>query len=151
MMRELFRYLRSRCECGAYFSSRSRRQKIVLVIAAAYGLLLIFLTLFSSQVLEASLPEVSVYYSEGGYISGEYFESIVPEDCLRYDAEGSYMYLLVTRDTPLGERMYVRRQSVKIQAISDGFAAVTPVLERRAAVVRESERELESGGQVRMR
>ena len=127
----------------------SRRQRIVLLIAAAYGLILAGLTVFSAQIMESRLPGVRLYYADSGYVGEASYETVVPGECLLSDAEGLFIWLAEEKDTPLGRRIYVRRQPVEVAAAGDDFCALRPVLERNAPVVIGAERELYDGEQVK--
>lgn len=126
----------------------SEKQKIVLILAIGYVIVLGILTLFSNQLMKASLPEVNTYRVTNTYISGEYYDTVVSKECISFDEEGAIIYELVERDTPLGTRYYVRKQRIEIRAEDERMAAVRPVLDWKTQIIQNSSRELEDGMQV---
>lgn len=126
----------------------SEKQKIVLILAIGYVIILGILTLFSNQLMKASLPEVNTYRVTNTYISGEYYDTVVSKECISFDEEGAIIYELVERDTPLGTRYYVRKQRIEIRAEDERMAAVRPVLDWKTQIIQNSSRELEDGMQV---
>ncbi|MGI6107200.1 MAG: hypothetical protein ACOX8B_04620 [Lachnospiraceae bacterium] len=128
----------------------SRRQKAVLAAAGAYTLLLVFLTVFSTQIQKNSLPGVGICYVRNGYLEGESYNTIVSEECICGGQEGTFVWLVTEKDTPLGKRLYVKRQEVEILNVSDGQCAISPILELNQAVA-VTDGELEDGEQVILR
>lgn len=131
-------------------STLSGRQRIVLTVAAVYFSSLAFVGIFSMKLQDKVLPGVQICYVWSGYIDGKHFETILSHECINIDEQGSYIWLAVRKETPLGERVYVKRQDVEVAAAGDGVCAIRPIMELNAEVVEICNKELYSGEQVKV-
>ncbi len=80
----------------------------------AYLAALAVLTFLSAQILEASVPHVTVHEVRSDYYGETYYNKVVPLSTVASDADGEYVFELVKRDTPLGERYYLNRVGVLV-------------------------------------
>ena len=77
------------------------------------------------------------------------FNTIVPKSALRQDTNGSFVLVITSRNTPLGNRYTATRVDVQVLAEDDTSAAVTGVAENDY-VITTSSKPLAPGTQVRM-
>ena len=125
------------------------RQKIVMIVAGIYFFGLAVLTMCSAEIMEKRLPGVKAWYAGERYIEGKLYDTVISEACLRFDTEGTYVWLIVEKNTPLGTRYYVKKQMVEILAQSGQLYGVLSALEPDAPIVCYEERELEDKEQVK--
>ena len=79
------------------------------------------------------------------------YELVVPNSAIRNDANGNFVLLLRTKQSPLGNRYYVSRENVKVLAKDDTNSAISGALGAYDYVVTTSDnRMLTSGDQVRL-
>ena len=79
------------------------------------------------------------------------YELVVPNSAIRNDANGNFVLLLRTKQSPLGNRYYVSRENVKVLARDDTNSAISGALGAYDYVVTTSDnRMLTSGDQVRL-
>ena len=77
------------------------------------------------------------------------FNTIVPKSALRQDTNGSFVLVITSRNTPLGNRYTATRVDVQVLAEDDTSAAVTGIAENDY-VITTSSKPLAPGTQVRM-
>ena len=77
------------------------------------------------------------------------FNTIVPKSALRQDTNGSFVLVITSRNTPLGNRYTATRADVNVIAEDDTSAAVTGIAENDY-VITTSSKPLAPGTQVRM-
>lgn len=79
------------------------------------------------------------------------YELVVPNSAIRNDANGNFVLLLRTKQSPLGNRYYVSRENVKVLAKDDTNSAISGALGAYDYVVTTSDNKmLTSGDQVRL-
>ena len=79
--------------------------------------------------------------------------TIVPKGAIKKDNKGNFVYKIITKSSPLGNRYYAQRIDVKIDSEDDNNAAVTATsgtLDANDYVVLTSSKIVESGKQVRL-
>ena len=79
----------------------------------------------------------------------ETFDTIVPKSALREDANGNFVLIITSRNTPLGNRYIANRVDVEVLAEDDTSAAVSG-LSANDYVITTSSKPLDAGTQVRM-
>jgi multidrug efflux pump subunit AcrA (membrane-fusion protein) len=77
------------------------------------------------------------------------YDSIIPKSALREDTNGSFVYVVVAKSSPLGNRYIATRADVQILAQDDNNAAVSG-LSSGDYVITTSSKPLNAGDQVRM-
>lgn len=126
----------------------SKKQRIVAVTAAVYMAVLGILTICSDVIMKMNLPQITYSESTSGYVSGKWYETIVPNSCI-FDADtGCVIYELVEKETPLGIRYYVNQRRVEIKAEDEHSTAIIPHLEDKTRLVNSSTKELSDAVQV---
>lgn len=76
---------------------------------------------------------------------------VVPNSAVRNDKEGTFVFVLETKNSPLGNRYFAKRVPVKIEAQDSVQVAISGILEQSDYVITISEDILEAGEQVRLR
>lgn len=79
----------------------------------------------------------------------ENYEALVPKSALREDANGKFVLVVTSKNTPLGNRYTAARADVQVLAEDDTSAAVTG-LTQSDYVITTSSKPLDVGSQVRM-
>jgi len=77
------------------------------------------------------------------------YDTIIPKSALREDSNGSFVLVVVAKNTPLGNRYIATRADVQVLAQDDTNAAVSG-LSAGDYVITTSSKPLEAGTQVRM-
>ncbi len=77
------------------------------------------------------------------------FNTIVPKSALRQDTNGSFVLVITSRNTPLGNRYTATRVDVQVLAEDDTSAAVSG-LSANDYVITTSSKPIDPGSQVRM-
>ena len=77
------------------------------------------------------------------------YDAIIPKSALREDSNGSFVLVVVAKNTPLGNRYIATRADVQVLAQDDTSAAVSG-LSAGDYVITTSSKPLEAGTQVRM-
>lgn len=80
---------------------------------------------------------------------GQNYDAIIPSSAIRTDSNGSFVLLLTTKQSPLGNRYVATRIDVKVLAFDDTNSAVTG-LGYGDYVITTSSKPIEPGTQVRM-
>lgn len=78
------------------------------------------------------------------------YEVIVPNAAVRQDSQGKFVLVVNSKSTPLGNRYYVNRVDVDVQATDDDNSAVKGMITTGDFVVMTSTAPLKSGDQVRL-
>ena len=73
----------------------------------------------------------------------------MPKSALREDANGNFVLIITSRNTPLGNRYIANRVDVEVLAEDDTSAAVSG-LSANDYVITTSSKPLDAGTQVRM-
>ena len=77
------------------------------------------------------------------------YDALVPNSAVRNDANGSFVLVLTTKSTPLGNRYVATRVDVKVLASDDVNSAVSGI-SNGDYVITTSSKPIESGTLVRM-
>lgn len=78
------------------------------------------------------------------------YDLVVPNSAVREDSNGKYVLLLQVRQSPLGNRYIVARESVKVLAKDDTNSAISGAIGAYSYVITTSTRMVTSGDQVRL-
>ena len=78
------------------------------------------------------------------------YETVVPNSAVRSDANGNFVYLLVAKPSPLGNRYVAQRVDVQVAATDDVNSAVTGGIVAGDYVIATSTAPIETGMYVRM-
>lgn len=107
-----------------------------------------------SKILTFILNGEAVEISQNVSISvGEnqtLYETIVPNNSIYEDNEGSFVFALEIKKTPLGERYSVKKIRIEIVASDDYNTAIISMLTREDYVIVESMKPLENNEKVRL-
>lgn len=76
-------------------------------------------------------------------------DAVIPKSALREDSNGKFVYIITSRNTPLGNRYTATRADVQVLAEDDTSAAVSG-LAPNDYVITTSSKPLDAGSQVRM-
>ena len=74
----------------------------------------------------------------------------MPNAAVRQDSQGKFVLVVNSKSTPLGNRYYVNRVDVDVQATDDDNSAVKGMITTGDFVVMTSTAPLKSGDQVRL-
>lgn len=107
-----------------------------------------------SKILTFILNGEAVEISQNVSISvGEnqtLYETIVPNNSIYEDNEGSFVFALEIKKTPLGERYSVKKIRIEIVASDDYNTAIKSMLTMEDYVIVESMKPLENNEKVRL-
>ncbi len=78
------------------------------------------------------------------------YESVVPKGAVQTDSEGTFIYILVTKNSPLGERYIARKVDVKILAEDATSYAIQGSGISYAYCIVRTEKPIKNGEQVRL-
>ena len=78
------------------------------------------------------------------------YECVVPKGAVQTDSEGSFIYILVTKNSPLGERYIARKVDVKILAEDATSYAIQGSGISYAYCIVRTEKPIKNGEQVRL-
>ena len=78
------------------------------------------------------------------------YECIVPTSCIREDSNGSFVLVLESKSTPLGNRYYARRYDVEVLAADDNNSAVSGAFEGYEFVITTTSKPVDINQQVRL-
>lgn len=100
---------------------------------------------------------------EGGYMmpgstvinctistSNRYYDNVVPKGAVQEDTDGNFIYVLVTKNSPLGERYIARKVSVKVISEDATSCAIEAQGINGAYCIVRTEKPIENGEQVRL-
>lgn len=129
-----------------------KRKKIIRLLAVIYLVLLAALTLFSNQILMATLPQVTSGRANSRTVNGTYYNYVLPLDAVFTDQDGSCVFVLETRETPLGDRNYLRRVPVSVldRDIEKNLVAVDGAITTVEQIVTSAKTTPKDGMQVRI-
>ena len=82
--------------------------------------------------------------------SGTY-DAIIPKSAYRSDNNGGYVYIVNSKNSPLGNRYYVERVEVNLAAEDETSCAIEGAIGRGDYVITASSKPIEPGVQVRMK
>ena len=82
--------------------------------------------------------------------SSKTYDLVVPNSAVRSDSNGTFVLVLQTKQSPLGNRYIVTRESVKVLAKDDTNSAISGSIGAYTYVVTTSTRAITSGEQVRL-
>ena len=109
----------------------------------------------NSCILRISL---SAYYIQPGATtvnctistSNRSYDCVVPKGAVHQDTEGDFIYILVTKNSPLGERYIARKVPVKVLASDSTSSAIEGAGISYAYCIVRTEKEIKNGEQVRL-
>ena len=78
------------------------------------------------------------------------YDTVVPNSAIRQDTNGTFVYMLVARQSPLGNRYVAQRVDVTVSATDDINSAVSGGLATGDYVITTSTAPVEPGMYVRM-
>ena len=78
------------------------------------------------------------------------YDIVIPNSAIRTDTNGSFVYAVDAKNSPLGNRYLARRVKVEVIASDDEFSAVTGGLVNGDYVITTSSAPINNGDQVRM-
>ena len=78
------------------------------------------------------------------------YDNIVPTSAIREDSNGSFLLIIESKSTPLGNRYYARRVDVEVITSDDKQSAVTGALEGYEYVITTTTKPVEENQQVRL-
>ena len=78
------------------------------------------------------------------------YDLVVPNSAVRSDSNGSFVLVLKTKQSPLGNRYIVAREDVKVLAKDDNNSAISGAIGMYSYVVTTSSKMITSGDQVRL-
>lgn len=81
----------------------------------------------------------------------ESYETVVPNSAIREDSQGDFVYKLLAKSSPFGNRYYVRRVGITVEASDDGNSAVVGELGQGECVITNCSVVLENGDSVRLK
>ena len=82
--------------------------------------------------------------------SSKTYDLVVPNSAVRTDANGTFVLILKTKQSPLGNRYIVTRESVKVLAKDDTNSAISGAIGAYTYVITTSTRSISPGDQVRL-
>lgn len=82
--------------------------------------------------------------------SNRYYDCVVPKGAVQSDTEGSFIYILLTKNTPLGERYIARKVPVKVLAEDATSYAIEGAGVSMAYCIVRTEKPIKNGEQVRL-
>ena len=81
---------------------------------------------------------------------GAEYETVVPNSAIRSDTNGSYVFTVTTKSSPLGSRYIATRVDVAVLASDDSNSAVTGALDPGDYVITTCSKPISGGDKVRM-
>lgn len=78
------------------------------------------------------------------------YDLVVPTSCIREDSNGSFILIIESKSTPLGNRYYARRVDVEIITSNDTKSAISGALEGYEYVITTTTKPVEENQQVRL-
>ncbi|MBO4927932.1 MAG: efflux RND transporter periplasmic adaptor subunit [Clostridiales bacterium] len=82
--------------------------------------------------------------------SNRNYENVVPKGAVQQDTEGDFIYILVTKNSPLGERYIARKVSVKVLAEDATSCAIEGAGINYAYCIVRTGKPIKNGEQVRL-
>ena len=108
--------------------NRNTGRRCILVILVLYLAALAVFTFASDSILNQTVPHVKSCRVASAYIKETYYDKTVPATAYCFDEKhGCYIFEVVRKMTPLGERCYLNRISVKLIETDDmrGISAIS--------------------------
>ena len=99
----------------------------------------------SGSVTASTNMEISIPLSRDQY------QAIVPKSAVFSDQNGSFVYKLRSKNTPLGNRYYAERVSVQVSASDESSSAVSGELTNSDTVIVAFSKPITAGDQVRLK
>ncbi|MBR6069030.1 MAG: biotin/lipoyl-binding protein [Ruminococcus sp.] len=120
------------------------------------------LTDIKSDTVAGSKSKILVFALTGDVDSGSYLElsipcgggnydSIVPKNAIGHDKDGDFVLVVVSKNSPLGNRYYAERVAVEVLASDETSSAVSGNLGYNEYVITASSKPVEPKDQVRMK
>lgn len=81
---------------------------------------------------------------------GAEYDHLVPNSAIRSDTNGTYVFTVTTKSSPLGNRYIATRVDVAVLASDDANSAVTGALDRGDYVITTCSKPISNGDKVRM-
>ena len=78
------------------------------------------------------------------------YDTVIPNSAIRSDSNGSFVYIIEAKNSPLGNRYIARRVDVEVLASDDVNSAVTGGLNNGDYVITTSNAPIKNGDMVRM-
>ena len=78
------------------------------------------------------------------------YDMVIPTAAIHTDADGSFVYTVVVKSSPLGNRYTVKKTKVEVLAADDTSSAVTGELSTADFVITTATVPLQPGDQVRI-
>ncbi len=119
-------------------------RKWILIVLSLYLGVLAVLTFLSNHILEKTVPHVDSCAVVSAYIDENYYDKAVPRTAICYsDQYGAYVFEVVRKKTPLGERCYLNRTSVNVLKtdIRSGITAISTSLSWGSEIIKENSSE----------
>ena len=82
--------------------------------------------------------------------SNRYYDCVVPKGAVQEDTEGHFIYILVTKNSPLGERYIARKVAVKVISEDSTSCAIEGSGVSMAYCIVRTEKPIKNGEQVRL-
>ena len=82
--------------------------------------------------------------------SSKTYDLVVPNSAVRSDSNGTFVLLLQTRQSPLGNRYIASRENIKVLAKDDTNSAISGAIGAYSYVITTSTKMIMSGDQVRL-
>lgn len=79
------------------------------------------------------------------------YDNIVPNSAIREDNDGSFIYRVASKSTPLGTRYSAERVNVKVLASDETSSAISGALEGWEYVITTSSKPIEDGDLIRLK
>ena len=78
------------------------------------------------------------------------YEIVIPTSAIKNDTNGSFVYIIEAKNSPLGNRYKAKRAKVEVLASDDSNSAVTGDIQNGDYVITISNAPIENGELVRM-
>ena len=117
-------------------------RKWILVVLGVYLAALAVLTILSNRILNETVPHVESCKVVSIYIDDTYYNKAVPNSAICFTEQyGYYVFEVVRKMTPLGERCYLNRTSVRILETDDdrGISAISTALGPEGEIVKTND------------
>lgn len=82
--------------------------------------------------------------------SNRSYENVVPKGAVQEDSDGKFIYILVTKNSPLGERYIAKKVAVKVLAEDSTSCAIEGAGINYAYCIVRTEKPIKNGEQVRL-
>lgn len=115
----------------------------------------------ASESMQEQTGKLLTFEVKGEFIGGENvtlavelsqgnYDCVIPNSALQSDKEGKFVLVTRVKNSPLGNRYYVERVPVAVEASDDTSTAISGALYGDEYIVITSNLPLEGGGQVRV-